>query len=129
MGRQLARQGAFAVEEAALAALGEGGRQLAQVRGAERQIDEREALEERFALDLRQAAGHDHDAAGVEGLDAGGLAEMAREAVVGARPHGAGVVDDDVGVVDAGHPHKAVAFEQSADALGIVVVHLTAERP
>ena len=84
----------------------------------------------RLAFDLRQAAGDHHDAARVERLDPGGLAEVAGQAVVGALAHRAGVVDEHVGVVDGSSTRsQAVALEQGADALRVVIVHLTAERP
>ena len=129
MGRQLARQATGAGEEATLPAGMQGAGQLSQMLRPQSHVDERKALEQALAFDLRQAAGDDDHAPRVERLDAGGLAQVAGETVVGARPHGAGVVDDDVGAVDAGHALEALGLEQRTDALGVVVVHLAAERP
>ena len=50
------------------------------------------------------------------------------QAVVGALAHRAGVVDEHVGVVGLVDALQAFGLEQRADALGVVLVHLAAER-
>ena len=84
--------------------------------------------EEVVLLGLRQAAGDEDDAAGVLALEPGGGAQMPGQTLVGALAHGAGVVDEHVGVVGLVGALQAFGLEQRADALGVVLVHLTAER-
>ena len=91
-------------------------------------VDEGEAREEAGLLGLRQAAGDDHDAGRVLALEPRRVAQVAGEAVVGALAHGAGVVDEHVGVVGLVRALQAFGLEQRADALGVVLVHLAAER-
>ena len=68
-------------------------RQPVQVLRAEGDVDEREAREEALLLGLRQAAGHEHDARRVAALETRRLAEVTGEALVGAAPDRARVVD------------------------------------
>ena len=103
-------------------------RQPVQVLRAEGAVDEREAREEARLLRLRQAAGHEDHARGVLALEPRRRAEVAGEAVVRALAHRAGVVDEHVSAVGLVGALQALGLEQRADALGVVLVHLAAER-
>ena len=66
--------------------------------------------------------------AGVLALEPRRGAQVTGEAVVGALAHRARVVDEHVGVVGLVRALQAFGLEQRADALGVVLVHLAAER-
>ncbi len=102
--------------------------QAVQVLRPQGAVDEGETPEEVVLLGLRQAAGDEDDAAGVLALEPGGGAQMPGQALVGALAHGAGVVDEHVGAVGSIRALQAFGLEQRADALGVVGVHLAAER-
>ena len=95
---------------------------------AERQVDERVALEELVLHRLRPAAADDDRALGVRSLAARACIRWRDEAVVGLLADRAGVEDDDVGVVLLGGLAEPERLEQALDPLGVVDVHLAAER-
>ena len=103
-------------------------RQPVQVLGAERAVHEREAREEVGLFGLWQASGDQHDASGVLALEPRRGAQVAGQAIVGALAHRAGVVHEHVRVVGLLRALQALGLEQRADALGVVLVHLAAER-
>ena len=61
-------------------------------------------------------------------LDRRQVAQVAVELVVGVLADRAGVEDDDVRRLVAGRPHVARGLEQAREPLGVVDVHLAAER-
>ena len=95
---------------------------------AEDDVDPRRPADDLAAVLLRQAAadGDLHAGAGV--LDRPQVAEVAVEPVVGVLPDGAGVEDDDVGVVALGRGGVAGRLEQPGEPLGVVHVHLAPVR-
>ena len=91
-------------------------------------IDEGVALEDALPLCLGVAAAdRDHDVRALA-LERAGVAEVRGEARVGLLADRARVEHDDVGVLGRRRLPQAERFEHALDALGIVGVHLTAER-
>ena len=85
--------------------------------------------EQRAAFLLRHAAGDRHDR--IVPLLAGQLTQLAEarvELLFRALPHAAGVDDDDVGIRRVVGRFEAGLLEQPRHALGVVHVHLAAER-
>ena len=80
------------------------------------------------AVLLGEAAGHDDLAAVALRLPRLQVAEVAVQLVVGVLADAARVQHDDVGVGLGRRGDHPVGLEQSGDALGVVLVHLTAER-
>ena len=102
--------------------------QLVDLTGAEGDVDEGEALEDLVLDRLRPAAADAHDPLRVFGLEPLGLAQVGDEAVVGRLADRAGVEEDQVGVVAARRLLVAERLEHPLHALGVVHVHLAAER-
>ena len=99
---------------------------------ADHQVDDRRAAHDLGALGLGHAAGHRDD--GVLALAAALLLHLADAAEVGIDLLGrlladvAGVEEDEVGLLHRGRLGKAVRRQQLRHALGVVDVHLAAER-
>jgi len=108
--------------------------------GAEDDVDPGGALDDPLPHLLGQAPGHGDLHAGALALDGGELAEVAEQPVGGVLTHRAGVEDDDVGTAVArlggarrglGHvldPPVAGVLKEAGHVLGVVDVHLAAER-
>ena len=96
--------------------------------GAERDVDERVLLEDPVALGFRVTAADGDDRAGAAPLERCRIAEMRGQTLVGLLPDRARVEDEDVGLVAARRLSQAQFLQQPSDALGIVSVHLAAER-
>ena len=108
-------------------ALEQGGKGP-HVVGAEDDVDVGGFLEDDRLVLLREAPAHgDLHGAAALALDARELAEVAVELVVGVLAHGARVDDHDVGVTRLG-PHVSGGLERAAQPLGVMHVHLAAER-
>ena len=91
---------------------------------AEHDVDVRRPVADDLAVLLGQAS-RNHDLAPVAlALPRLEVAEVAVELVVGVLADAARVEHDDVGVVLGGGRHEPVGFEQSRDALRVVLVHL-----
>ena len=108
-----------------------GGDPLAEVRdraGAERDVDERVLLEDPLALRLGVAAADRDHEVGPLALAGGGVPEVGGEARVRLLADRAGVEDDDVGLVRRDRLAQAEGLEHALDPLGVVSVHLAAER-
>ena len=89
-------------------------------------------IDELLPVALPDAAAHGHDALGQRGagaqrsiLERGHLTVEAR---VGGFAHAARHEHNEVGILDGIDGQRAQAFEHAGDALGIVFVHLAAER-
>ena len=95
--------------------------------GAERDVHEREALEDLVLHRLRPAAADPDDPARVLGLEALGLTEVSDEARVRRLADRAGVEEDQVGILALGRLGVAERLEHAAHALRVVLVHLTPE--
>ena len=96
--------------------------------GAERDVDERIALEDPLALRLRVAAADRDDEIGMAPLPCGRLAEVRRELRVGLLADRARVEDEDVGVLGLGRLAQPERLEHALDPLRVVSVHLASER-
>ncbi len=96
--------------------------------GAEGDIDEREALEDLLLDRLRPAPPHADDPLGPFVLQPLGLAEVGDEAGVGGLADRAGVEEDQVGLGTRGGLAVAERLEHPLHPLGVVLVHLAAER-
>ena len=127
--RQVARE---ALElEVALGGERVGGEELGQLvdlARAEGDVHERELAEDLLLDRLRPAAADAHDALGIAPLERLGLAEVGDEAIVRLLADGAGVEEDEVRVPALGHLAIAERLEHALHALGVVLVHLAAER-
>ena len=99
----------------------------AHVVGAEDDVDPGRLVEDDALVLLGEAAADGDLHALVLAFDAGEVAEGAVELVVGVLADRAGVDDDDVGGAAVG-PDVAGGLERSAEPLGVVHVHLAAER-
>src|SRR5205085_10528079 len=95
---------------------------------AERDVDLRVEREDALALRLGVAAPNGDDRVGMLALARAGVAEIRSELRVRLLPDGAGVDDDDVGVLGCRRLTEAELLEHALDALRIVSVHLAAER-
>ena len=107
-------------------------RKRAQVVRAEHHVQVRQLIDELLPVALPDAAAHGHDALGQRGagaqrsvLERGHLTVEAR---VGGFAHAARHEHDEVGILDGIDGQRAQAFEHAGNALGIVFVHLAAER-
>ena len=108
-----------------------GGDPLAEVRDrarAEGDVDERVALEDALALRLRVAAADRDDEVRALALARSRIPEVGREPRVRLLAHGAGVEDDDVRGLGRGRLPQSERLEHALDPLGVVRVHLAAER-
>jgi hypothetical protein len=95
---------------------------------AERDVDERVTLEDPVALRLCVATADGDHGLWVTGLLCLRVAEVRGEALIGLLADGAGIEDEDVSLVGPCRFAQAELLEQAADALGVVRVHLAAER-
>ena len=96
--------------------------------GAERDVDLGVELEDALALRLGVAAADGDHAVGIAALAGDRVAEVRGELRVGLLADRAGVEDDDVGVVGRRRLAEPELLEQALDPLGVVGVHLAAER-
>src|SRR5919106_1770867 len=97
--------------------------------GPHHDVHPRGPLLDRAPVLLGQTSGH-HDAhPRVPILGGAQVAEVTVQPVVGVLPHRARVEHHDLGLVDAVRLAHTVGEEQAGDPLGVVLVHLTAERP
>ena len=104
---------------------------LAEVRdraGPERDVDLRIELEDPLLLRLGVAAADGDHEVGVLALPRSGVAEVGGELRVGLLADRARVEDDDVGLVLRGRLAEPERLEHALDPLGVVSVHLAAER-
>ena len=108
-------------------ALLEEQRQLVQALGADQYVHVRVLDEERVLTALRQTPRHHHKPAGIFLLQPPRLAQMAQKPGVGLLPDGAGVVDEEAGLLGPRHLTQTDAGQQAADALRVVLVHLAPE--
>src|ERR1700736_3938877 len=99
-------------------------RELVHLAGAERDIDEREALEHLLLERLRPAAADADDPLGLLALQPLGLPEMRDEAAVGRLANRARVEQDEVRVAALGRLRVAERIEHALHPLGVVLVHL-----
>ncbi len=103
-------------------------RRVGQVVGAEHDVDVARPLDDELAVLLGQAPAHRDLQVGTLLLQRLQAAEVAVELVVGVLTDAARVEHDDVGRLDVVGGLHALGREQPGDALGVVLVHLTAER-
>jgi hypothetical protein len=96
--------------------------------GAECDIDLRIELEDPFALRFGVAAADSDDELGILALPGSRVAEIGGELGVRFLADRAGVEDEDVGVSLRGCLAEPDRFEHALDPLGVVSVHLAAER-
>jgi hypothetical protein len=129
LGRQVARE-ALELEEAlggdrvAREELGE----LVDLTRPKRHVDEGELAEDLVLDALRPAAAHADHALGVALLEDLRLVQVRDEARVGLLADRARVEEDQVRVLARGRLRVAERLEHALHALGVVLVHLTAER-
>jgi hypothetical protein len=102
-------------------------RELMHLAGAERHINEREALEHLLLQRLRPAATDPHDALRLLALEALGLAQMRDEAAVRGLTDRARVEQDQIRLLACAGLRVAERLEHALHALGVVLVHLAAE--
>ena len=95
---------------------------------AERDVDERVALEDPIALRLGVAAADRDHRVRVAGLLCLRVAEVCGEPLVGLLADRAGVEDEHVGFGGRRRLAEPELLQQAADALGVVRVHLAPER-
>ena len=101
---------------------------LVHLTGAERDVDEREASEHLLLDGLRPAPADADDDVGPLALEPLRLAEVGDEPVVGLLADRAGVEEDEIGVSARRRLGVAERLEHALHALGVVLVHLAAER-
>ena len=106
----------------------EQGRRVGQVVGAEHDVDVTGPLHDELAVLLGQAPAHRDLQVGALLLQRLEPPELAVELVVGVLTDAARVEHDDVGRLDVVGGLHALGREQPGDALGVVLVHLAAER-
>src|SRR3954469_8150631 len=102
--------------------------QLRHLAGSERDVHERELLEHLVLHGLCPAAAHADHPLRILGLQPLGLAQMADQPVVRLLADGAGVEEDQVGLVALAGLLVAERLEHALHALRVVLVHLAAER-
>jgi hypothetical protein len=102
---------------------------VAQVVGAEHDVDVARTRHDRVTVLLREAATDGDLQVGAELLERLERPEMAVELLVRVLPDAARVQDDDIGVLEAAGRFHPVGGEHPGDALGIVLVHLAAVGP
>ena len=118
-------------ERAASDALAAGAEPVAEVRdraGPERDVDVRVELEQPLPLRLRVAAADGDDRSGPLALQLRRIAHVGGEARVGLLADRARVEDDHVRLVLRRRLAEPELLEQALDPLGVVRVHLAAER-
>ena len=129
--RQVGGEVLVRAEAAARHRVASGGDPLAQVRDRSRpegDVDERVQLEDALALGLRVAAADGDHHVRVAPLPRRSVPEIRRQPRVRLLADGARVEDEHVGVVGRRRLTEAERLEHALDALGVVRVHLTAER-
>ena len=94
----------------------------------ERHVDKRVPLEDQVALGLCIASAHRHHELGVPPFAGGDVTEVRSEPGVRLLPDRARVEDEDVGLLRPLCLAQAERLEHALDPLGIVSVHLAAER-
>ncbi len=117
--------------EARARRLSPGPQPLAEVRDRARpegDVDERVEVEQALALSLRVAAADGDHLLAVALLEGARLGDARAEAQIGLLPDRARVEDDDVGLVLRRRLAQPELLEHALDALGVVGVHLAAER-
>ena len=102
--------------------------QLVHLAGAKGDVHEREALEHLLLERLRPAASYPDHALGPFALQAARFTEMRDEAAVGRLADRARVEEDQVGVGAPRGLGVAERLEHALHPLGVVLVHLAAER-
>jgi hypothetical protein len=95
---------------------------------AEGDVHERVLLEDAFALRLRIAATHGDHEIGPLAFTCARVAEIRSEPSVRLLADGARVEHDDVCLLGRGRLPEPEGFEHAFDPLGVVGVHLAAER-
>ena len=129
--RQVAGEVLVRAEPAAVDAGAARADPLAEVRDRarpERHVDLRIEVEDPLLLRLGEAAADGDHEVGILALPGAGVAEIGGELGVRLLADRARVEDDEIGVLlRDGLPH-AERLEHALDALGVVAVHLTAER-
>ena len=96
--------------------------------GPEGHVDLRVEVEDALLLRLGEAAADRDHEVGVLALPRAGVTEVGGELRVRLLADRAGVEHDDVGLVLRGRLPEAERLEHPLDPLGVVAVHLTAER-
>ena len=102
--------------------------ELVDLARTERDVDEREAREDLVLDGLRPAAADADDALRVTRFEALRLMQVRDEAAVGLLADRAGVEEDDVGVLGGRGLDVSERLEHPLHPLGVVLVHLAAER-
>ena len=102
--------------------------ELVDLAGTEGDVDEREASEDLVFDRLRPAAAHADDDVRALALEPLGLAQVGDEALVGLLTDRARVEEDQVGLLARRRLDIAQRLEHALHALGVVLVHLAAER-
>ena len=102
-------------------------RQPAESLGADDEIHPLPAFEQGASFLLRDTAGHGHDRA-FPGAAAGHHAELGVQPFLRPFPDAAGVDDDEIRIVDGLGRLVSRLIEQTGQTLGVVHVHLAAER-
>ena len=118
-------------ERAARDPLAAGAEPVAEVRdraGAERDVDVRVEREQALPLRLRVAAADGDDRSGPLALQLRGVPHVGGEARVGLLADRARVEDDHVRLLLRRRLAQPELLEQALDPLGVVRVHLAAER-
>ncbi len=103
-------------------------RELVHLSWTEGDVDERKALEHLFLDRLCPATADTDDPLGPLALQALGLAEVRDEAAVGRLANRACIEQDQIGLATLGRLRVTERLEHSLHPLGVVLVHLTAER-
>src|SRR2546430_1730907 len=103
-------------------------RKLVHLSWAERYVDERKALEDLVLERLRPAPAHADHALGLLALEPARLTEVRGQAAVGRLADRAGVEEDQVGLLALGRFPVTERLEHPLHVLGVVLVHLAAER-
>ena len=129
--REVAGEVLVCAKPAALHALAPDADPFTEVRdraGPESDVDLRVQIEDPLLLRLGVTAADRDDEIGVLALSGAGIAEVGGELRVGLLANRARVEDDDVRLLLRGRLAEAERLEHALDALGVVAVHLAAER-
>jgi len=101
--------------------------QLVQALRAHENVDEGEVAEELLLPALGQATGHHDQPGDIRLLEPGSFAQVPGQTGIGLLPDRTGVVHEQSRVLRGFLPSETQLLEHPRDALGIMVVHLTAE--
>ena len=129
--RQVAGEVLVRAEPAAVDARAARADPLAEVRDRarpERDVDLRVEVEDPLLLRLGEAAADGDHEVGILALPRAGIAEIGGELGVRLLADRARVEDDEIGLLLRDGLPQAERLEHALDALGVVAVHLTAER-